>query len=340
MKVAIPPRFVAVTPDNSAIMPSHKIGELVPWSEYKSSLSEHEKTVRANATAANKPPSAEGEKLAFQAIIQKVAAENGISPEALTDVRKLMPAIQKSTTLSPEEKNHAVAYLTANPTPSAQGTNSLVRVEGLGQMREYPVINRSTGQLEMRNAAEINASNGGFMPAGEGARTQDKNAIFQDLHYNLDTAKNAVSALVTLDPGTRAALANQLQETDPRSAISAFLHGAIGTQLTPQQKHAVLALAQLSENALSLRSVAGMGQGAQDLRDAIRSVLPSAKSPDVPYMMDQLKNFEQVVSRLESPTQQRLGAGPRNQTPSPGKGGPAPKPTSLMERWGYKPAGQ
>ncbi len=313
MKVAKPPATVQVNAQNMPMLQGHHIGEIVPWSEYKSGLAAYQKQQQAlemeKARLAGATPTVEHEKLAYQAIIQKLAAEGGISPASLTDVRQLLPAIQKSTTLTPEEKNHAVAYLTANPTPPSQGSAVSLRVEGMGQNTEHPVIDRTTGALDYRTTREIRENPQRFMPAAEGAKSQDKQAIFQDLHYNLDTAKNAVAALGTLDAGTRAALANQLQESDPRSAVSAFLHGEIGSSLSPQQQHAVQALAQLSENALSLRSVAGMGQGAQDLRDAIRSVLPSAKSADVPYMLEQLHNFEQVVNRLEAPSAQRLGNG-------------------------------
>lgn len=56
MKVAIPPRFVQVTADNQDILPHRKPGELVPWSEYKASLAEHQKQQNALALEQAKQP--------------------------------------------------------------------------------------------------------------------------------------------------------------------------------------------------------------------------------------------------------------------------------------------
>lgn len=43
MKVAIPPRFVTVSPENQQILTGRQIGSLVPWSEYKSRQIEYQK---------------------------------------------------------------------------------------------------------------------------------------------------------------------------------------------------------------------------------------------------------------------------------------------------------
>ncbi len=176
----------------------------------------------------------------------------------------------------------------------------VLRVEAMGDTRMYPVIDKKTGNMVMASATDINRNPGGYAPAGQGATAMGKEAVFQDLHYNIDTARKAIQGLESMDAGTRAALSYALRHTDPGSAIQTFLTGQVGTNLNPQQQEAVQALALLSENALSLRGVAGMGQGSDDLRAAIQATLPSGKSPSKGYALNQLKKFEDVVNRLET----------------------------------------
>lgn len=269
------------------------------------------------ATLAQKASGKGYDKQAFQGTVAKVATAGGIPPGSLTDVNKLSAAIKASGVLGPDEKSSALAYLAANSTPAAQGSNTTLRVEGMAAGREYPVINKQTGQMEMRSAAEINASKGNYAPAGAGAQAMSKEAVFQDLHYNIDSARKAISALDEMDTGTRAALSYALRSTDPRSAVSTFLTGAAGQAMTPEQQEAVQSLALLNENAMTLRGVSGMGQGSDELRDAIRQTLPSGKSPNKGYALKQLDKFESVVNRLETGV-------PRVRTQNPPAPGPAP----------------
>lgn len=235
----------------------------------------------------------------FMGLMSKVAQEQGLNPAALTDPKVQVESIKRSQVLTEPEKAQAYTWLQANANPAATSSNIVLRNEGLQESRVYQVINKDTGQLEMRNAQEINGSKGLYAPAAPGAQAMGKTAIFSDIHYNIDTARKALQALDEFDPATRAKIAYYLRETHPESSIQTFLTGELGTTLTPQQAELAQALAQLSENAMSLRSVAGMGQGAQDLRDAIRSVIPSGKTPTKDYGLSQLNKFESVVSRIE-----------------------------------------
>jgi len=277
------------------------------------------------------------------------AMKRGVDPAQDPKVQQYAAAItalqKQATEKEPSRDDKAIAIQSKPPAQRTPEENAfltgyhawvkenktdpgVIRMEALGNTREIPVINTDTKQLEFRSASDINEANkikpGLYAPANPATAAMSKGAVFQDLHYNIDAARNAVGALATLDAGTRAALADQLKETDPKSAVSTFLRGAVGSQLSREQQHAVQALAQLNENAMSLRSVAGMGQGAQDLRDAIRGVLPSAKSASKEYMQEQLNNFENVVNRLETgvPGVGKPGAG-ATVAPTRPKGVPA-----------------
>jgi hypothetical protein len=291
--------FIPVPDEMLPYLPGVQKGGQTSVTQYQKALDAKYAQDLENTKQSNKPVTGTEQKNTFMDTIKKVAAEGSITPQSLTDVNKLSQAIRGSTTLSDDEKNSALAYMAANPTPAIQGTTALIRMEGLQTSREYPVINKQSGQLEMRSAAEINSSPGNFAPAGPGATALTKNAIFQDLHYNINTARNAIQALDDMDAPTRAALSYALRHTDPASAFQTFLTGSAGAAMNPKQQEAAQALALLSENAMSLRNVAGMGQGSDDLRSAIQATLPSGKSPSKGYALSQLSKFEQVVNRLE-----------------------------------------
>jgi hypothetical protein len=246
----------------------------------------------------------------FQNTIAKIAPE--LPAGAISDVNKLSAAISKSARLTPGEKSDALGYIAAHPTPASQASNTRIRIEGMGAIREYPVLNTQTNSLEMRSAADINAANklkpGTYAPAGEGAKAMSKQAIFSDLHYNIQNARDAINGLESMDAATRGKLSVMLRQTDPKSAVSTFLTSSAGQTLTDAQQNAAIALASLQENAMTLRSVAGMGQGSDELRSAILATIPSGKTPSKGYALKQLAQFEGVVSRLETGVP-RLGGG-------------------------------
>lgn len=297
-RVAIPGVNQPLDPVTKKILKDQGIeapeGDLPP-EVHKSYKSYAEKIL----TSQVKPDPAAKPKDTFMATMAKVAGEGGLGPNEMADVGKLTAAIKKSTIISPEERNSALAYLAANTTPASAQQSGVVRATIMAGAREYPVINKQSGELEMRNASEINASPGNFAPAGAEAGAMAKRAVFDDLHFNIDTARKAITGLASLDVKTRGQLAYALRDTDPKSAVQSFLTGAIGSKMTPEQREAVQSIQILHENAMSLRSVAGMGQGSDELRRAIWATLPSAKSVDKNYMLSQINKFEEVVKRLE-----------------------------------------
>lgn len=304
IKVAKPPAAVQVTTENEAMLPGHKIGTLVPWSEYKSGLAEWQKTQRANTAAGGKPQTQEQNKLGFQGIIEKIAGENGIQPGALTDVRVLMPAIQGSKNLTPEEKSHAIAYLAANPTPAATGSNSVIRVEGMMQGREMPVLDTQNGNTpQFLNAAEINAANrqqpGRYLPAGVGVPALNKTALMEDIRGTVQQVRNSLANMPEFSPQDKTKIAVAMRSHDPKSAVSSLIQNATAGSMTPQMQEYLINHATLIENALAMRSVLGAGQGSDDMRAAISATVPGPTTPNKAYALKQLDSFEAVLNRLE-----------------------------------------
>jgi len=292
----VPPAWRPAPAALLPFLPGAKEGDPISHSEFQNATKALTEIQKEGAKGQNK---AEGPKLAFQSTLSKLAAAGELPAQANTDITALHHAIQGSTHLDPDEKSAALGYLATNPTPASTTTAGVQRMQVSVGGREQQVINKETGELEFRNPEEINRNPGLYAPAGAGSRAMSKNAIFQDLHYNIGTARKAIQGLGTMDATTRAQLALALGDTDPHSALQTWLRGEVAQAMTPQQQEAVQAIAQLSENAMAIRSLAGMGQGAMDMRDAIRHTIPSGKSPSTQYMQEQLNKFEQVVSRLE-----------------------------------------
>lgn len=350
MKVAIPPAFITVTPDNQEILVGRKTGERVPWSEYKSSLAEHEKAQReiqkANVTAQNKPPSAEANEMAYEGALGKLRAEGLLAPGSLMDAKQVFSAIQRSKTLTDAEKNAAIGHLGAKTTPAAQGTQATIRVEGMQQSRGVSMLDTKYGNRPTEvNMDEINRANreepGRYIPSGTGVTALGNEAKFQDLQQATQRVRDALGQIPEFSAADKTKIAMAMRSADPASSISNLLNNAASGFTTPQQQEYLIALHSMYENAMVMRTILGAGQGSDQLRAAVQATIPGPQTPNKAYAAKQLDLFDQTLSRLHRgiPNVQL-----RNDGPAPPAGGPshgATKPTgNIMDRWGYKPADQ
>lgn len=231
--------------------------------------------------------------------------------------RELVKKEKLGQKLTPDEQADKFAY--EHQKTLVGNASSTIRVEGMMASREYPVINKQTGQLEMRNAADINRNPGLFAPSGQGSKDQNSLGVFDDIHFNVNQTRQAIDKLnTTFDAATRAQLALALRTSDPRSALGSFINSSAAKTLTPDQVDYVTALASLMENSMALRSVAGMGQGSNELREAILRALPGPTTPSKEYAQRQLRLFEGTLNRLEAPARKRVGnaAAPTVTTPA------------------------
>lgn len=258
-------------------------------------------------------PTAEQAKMAQQNAIAKMELGGEHIPASVfTDEAKLITAIRASKVLSDPEKAAAVGFQGINTSPASQGTTANIRVQGMEQSRIQTYIDTATGQAYTMNAEEFNAANraapGRYVQSTISAPTMQRQATFTEIQNAVDQAKDAIPKLANLDAGSRIEMANALAD-ESGGRMSTFLNGAVQSTMTPEQRSAVIAIKNLNESALALRSVQGMGQGSDTMRHAIISTLPGATSANVPYMMDQLKTFERSLQILHKGT--------------PGLGGPS-----------------
>ncbi len=257
-----------------------------------------------NTLKPEKPEPATKAKQDFSATVSKVAAEGHLPMAALSDVHKLGGAIVASTTLTPQEKQDALAYLAANTTPAAAGTNTTIRVEGMQQAREQAVLDTQNSNTPMfLNSAEINKANqetpGRYMPVGAGVPALNKTALIEDIRGNVQQVRQSLAQMPDFDAMDKAKIAVALRSRDPRGSINALLSGAAAGSLSPQQQDYLINLTNLVENAMAMRSVLGAGAGSEDMRTAITATIPGPTTPNKEYAFKQLDTFEKTLNRLE-----------------------------------------
>lgn len=140
----------------------------------------------------------------------------------------------------------------------------------------------------------------GAAPGAQGAQIMSKQAQFKDIYSGIANMRHAVAGIGAepLDAGTISKLTLATRETDPTISHQIF-DTVLGTEnLTPAQQDFVIAVQQLNERALSLRNLAGMGNGSDQMRAAIRATLPNAKSGSAQMMLKQLDSVTNLVDNL------------------------------------------
>ena len=172
-----------------------------------------------------------------------------------------------------------------------------------GQVYQYSVLDKQTGEQVMVNANVINQNPGRYMAGSLGQQLKNREGIFDEIKYTSSQFDNALSGMTDNDFKTlpRAQIAMALQDRDPRSAMSQLVGSEVGATLSPAQVNYVTGLTSLQESAMSLRTIAGMGQGSDTLRGAIIKMLPGPATPSIPYAKRQMELFNGEVQALHRP---------------------------------------
>jgi hypothetical protein len=231
--------------------------------------------------------------------------------------------------LSAQELNSAVAYLdaslkkykagpNADPDVASQGDNTLALLKSQKEAQDAAEEKKFLRQKELAEARgasygqnrvvtwtdENNVMHTGFArdlpanaaPVAPAAKAEAQNAQFDEMQSASKTLRNAISKMEPLTPAAIAKISTAMREG--HGITSNELKSAGMDSLSPAQKDFVIWATQLNERALSLRGVAGMGQGAQDLRQAIQATLPGAGSGDKKTMLKQLDAFDNQAALL------------------------------------------
>jgi hypothetical protein len=247
-----------------------------------------------------KPPNAAQQEQEFQNILAKALGPNP-SPKVTSDIKSLFGVIANSPDLTADEKKKAFAHLTSKTSPATQGNLAEIRTGGLLQRGLTPAIDTTTGQLTLITALDNIHNPGKFIPASQGDKSMTRESVFSDIKMNSGMAREAINNLKKpFSTEQRGQLAMALSSSDPAHAWDAFWHSSIADTLTPDQVDYVTSIASIQENAMALRSVQGLGQGSDELRSAIRKMVPSGETPNPQFGNRQLDIFDAIVSRLES----------------------------------------
>lgn len=140
----------------------------------------------------------------------------------------------------------------------------------------------------------------GLSSAPQGAKNLSKVKQIEDIEFSSQKLRAAVNGLDRpFNPEQIAKLQVALQ-SDDEGAVHTQISALANDALTSKQQDFVLWVKHINERALSLRNIAGQGQGAQDTRNAIRALLPGAATGNVPMMNKMLDAFDNQVSILKS----------------------------------------
>lgn len=152
----------------------------------------------------------------------------------------------------------------------------------------------------------------GWMPAAQAFQVLPREVQMREM---MDASANLRSAITNLQPGDAftATSVAQMQAavgtidtalgkfgTYVPGAFSRIMNNAASASLNPRQTDYLIALGQMGERILSVRNVAGMGIGAQDLREAIQSTLPGITSGSKENALARLTAVDQLLSRLST----------------------------------------
>jgi hypothetical protein len=176
------------------------------------------------------------------------------------------------------------------------------RVEAYMKTRMYGAMDASNGSLVYVTPDEIRKNPGRYAPSAPAVQAKNRQAVFNEIDTTKGFLDDAIAKLPddAFNPEARLQIAYALRDEDPKSAWRNFLNSDVAATLTDPQIDYVTALVSMDESAMSLRSVAGMGAGSDQLRGAIFKMLPGAGTPSKAYAVRQLKIFNGELQALKT----------------------------------------
>lgn len=124
-------------------------------------------------------------------------------------------------------------------------------------------------------------------------------AIMGEMRMGTDALKKSMTGLKSqLTPEVQAQLALIDKATDKSSAWQNFFQGQAARTLSKDQIDYLTDVKRLQEYAMSLRSLAKMGQGSESQRAAIEATVPGAALP-IELNRSRLEKFEQQLDQVE-----------------------------------------
>jgi hypothetical protein len=141
----------------------------------------------------------------------------------------------------------------------------------------------------------------GYVPAPQGFQAMSKQAQFQEMSNASGNLRHAIEALQPGDAFSpdQVAKLNLAARAPDEGVFTAIVSNLASSTTNERQQDYLIWLQQMGERILSLRNVAGMGQGAQDLRAAIQATLPNISSGTKEFALKRLDAVDNQITLLQ-----------------------------------------
>lgn len=166
-------------------------------------------------------------------------------------------------------------------------------------------LNRPGGYVDPNTGQLMTATGGtaiaqGLVPAAPGMQAMSKQAQFGEMKSASSKLKDAITNLDRDFTPAQIAKLQLASRAPDESVLRSIIDSTLGTeQLTAAQQDLVIWQGQMMERLLSLRNVAGMGQGSQDLRAAIQATLPNFKVGSKEFALKKMAAVDNQIQMLE-----------------------------------------
>jgi hypothetical protein len=138
----------------------------------------------------------------------------------------------------------------------------------------------------------------GMAGGSEGTKLTTRESQMTDIEFSSKKEREAITNLDKKFTPSQIAKLYLIMHSDDETLVRTETAALAADDLTDKQMDLVVWTGHLNERAMSLRTVAGMGQGAQDLRNAIRGILPGLRSGNEKLMLKQLDAFDNQTAIL------------------------------------------
>lgn len=168
------------------------------------------------------------------------------------------------------------------------------------QMAPLQVLDTANGNAPtFVTYLEMKKNPGRYLPANSASKAISQENLMQDLTGVSSTLRQDISGMAEDFPeDMKAKIAVAASADNAASALSQLIaSGALGS-LSDDQFKVYVDLQQLAENAMSMRTILGAGQGSEDVRRAIQATLPSLLSPNKKFALIQLDAYDNTIKRL------------------------------------------
>ena len=234
---------------------------------------------------------------------QRTAKMSGIGPEIVSQVGEApVPADYPKGKNDPAYREADRKWGEQAEALKNQEAGAAGAARGAGYNATRPVqvlVPQPDGTMASVYMTAGQAEAAGFSTSAGGTKALSQTAQFNDINNAIDKVDEALNKAgkSTWNADQVAKLSLAMRETDP-TLMRDEIANLAASGLTPEQQDLVTWLQQLNERALSLRNIAGMGQGSDTVRGAIQKALPSITSGSPEMAHKQLAALKNMVENL------------------------------------------